>query len=104
MFLVWLEVNVCLFSDLNLLNVLQIGNCQTGEFMFRYDRGFLPPAYNDFFSYVFKVHSHYTRNCTIYGRIFACTNTADFPLNFWEFQYGKKFNSQFACLRMFIFK
>src|SRR6218665_277859 len=28
---------------------------------------------------------------------------ADSPLHFWEFQYGKKFHSQFACLRTFIF-
>src|SRR6218665_335987 len=28
---------------------------------------------------------------------------ADSPLDFWEFQYGKKFHSQFACLRMFLF-
>src|SRR6218665_2720612 len=28
---------------------------------------------------------------------------ADSPLDFWEFQYGKKLHSQFTCLRTFIF-
>src|SRR6218665_4158711 len=27
----------------------------------------------------------------------------DSPLDSWEFQYGKKFHSQFACLRTFTF-
>src|SRR6218665_3889612 len=58
-----------LFLDLDLLNVLQIRTYQIGEFMFRYDRGLLPPAYNDFFGHVSKVHSHYTRNSTIPGRL-----------------------------------
>ena len=71
-----------LFLDLNLLNVLQIRTYQIGEFMFRYDRGLLPPAYNDFFGHVSKVHSHYTRNFTKYRRIFARTNTRRFSIRF----------------------
>src|SRR6218665_3241358 len=55
---------------------------QIGEFMFRYDRGLLPPAYNDFFGHVSKVHSHYTRNSTQYRRIFARTNTRRFSIRF----------------------
>lgn len=71
-----------LFLDLNLLNVPQIRTYQIGEFMFRYDRGLLPPAYNDFFGHVSKVHSHYTRNSTKYRRIFARTNTRRFSIRF----------------------
>src|SRR6218665_3832439 len=76
-----------LFSDLNLLNtcILQIRTYQIGEFMFRYDRGFLPPAFNDFFGHVSKVHSHYTRNSSKYHSFFppqSAKNPRRFSIRF----------------------
>src|SRR6218665_4034250 len=37
------------------------------------------------------------------AEFFLAQAHADSPLDFWEFQCGKKFHSQFACLRTFIF-
>jgi len=68
------------FLELRLLKIDQIWRLQTGEFMYRYDRGLLPPVYKNFFSRTTDLHLHQTRSSNSYYQPYAHTNTRLFSL------------------------
>ena len=70
------------FQELNFLQIDQIRIAQTGEFMFRYDRGLLPPVFNKFFRHTSDIHSHMTRTSNLYHKPFAHTNTRLFSVRY----------------------
>lgn len=51
-----------IFSKLRLLRAELIKLMHFGEFMYRFDRGLLPPECNGFFSLVYEVHTYSIRN------------------------------------------
>jgi hypothetical protein len=53
-----------LFIKLNLLNVYDICRLQIGIFMYKYINASLPVTFNNYFSFNFEHHDHYTRNLT----------------------------------------
>src|SRR6218665_2124651 len=90
-----------LVLDLSLLNVLQIRTYQIGAFMFRYDRGLLLIMIS---SVMYPRFIHITLEIPQSIAAFLLAQIhGDSPLDSWEFRYGKKFHSQFACLRTFTF-
>ena len=69
-----------IFSTLKILRVEQIATFQIGEFMYRFSRNLLPPIYKNYFELSSEVHSYFTRNSTLYRRIYARTNTHLFSI------------------------
>jgi hypothetical protein len=63
-----------LFCNFNILKFEQIKLYQSGEFMYRFDHGLLPPVFKGFFNLASQIHSHSTRNSSNYRCIFARTN------------------------------
>lgn len=69
-----------IFSNLKLLNLEQINMFQIEVFMYRYDRGLLPPAFRGYFKFGTEIHSHYTRNAKDCRSSYAHMNTRLFSI------------------------
>jgi len=69
-----------IFRFLGILKIDQVGFYQIGEFMFRFNRNLLPSIFRNFFELSSEVHSHYTRNSSLYHPIYARTNTRLFSI------------------------
>ena len=69
-----------LFCDFNILKFEQIKLYQSGEFMYRFDHGLLPPVFKGLFNLGSQIHSHSTRNSSNYISIFARTNSRLFSI------------------------
>ena len=69
-----------LFFNFKVLKLEQLRLFQIGEFMYKYDRGLLPPVYKGFFNLASEVHSHLTRNSVNYRSVFARSNTRQFSI------------------------
>src|SRR5688572_5048557 len=66
--------------NFKVLKLEQLRLFQIGDFMYKYDRGLLPPGYKGFFNLASEVHSHLTRNSVNYRSVFARSNTRQFSV------------------------
>ena len=58
--------------------------------MYLFKRGLLPNYFRDMFTLASQLHSHYTRNCTVFYILPCRTNIRNFSI---RFQGPKFFNS-----------
>ena len=68
------------FIELQLLKIDDIRRMQIGEFIYRFNRGLLPPVYKDFFCLTTDRHPYQTRSSGSYHEPYAHTNTRLFSI------------------------
>ena len=99
------EHSAPLFSKFKILTINEIGELQVGEFFFRLEHGLLPPVFKNFLPHVGDIHTHYTRNASLYRSVKCHSNVRLHTIKSQGVQIWNRIPMDIRlCKNVFIFK